>query len=287
MPSGGHFLTAAETRQYIGDTLDVTYYTNDGYVTTTASYYRVFDYYFTEHSENPVGFVAGSGRVWLEYRCQLPGFINNNSYVGFTLNPTYSIYDTDYLYTCYAFTSKFSVSSVYTSPSTDWYIGGTLTHFENNSLSDFNNGIKAYLDGDRYGQGNEYMYCSYIPIVHTSSSSFSAYSVNAKFNGNYNSNSYFSFFVMAPYVSSGGSGGSGIITTAPAVTTTTSSSSSGGGSTDLTETNGLIGRVITSISNAVDSVLDGIKGLFVPDDDFLSYRQPSLKENHHRERKAP
>lgn len=264
LPSGGHFLTPAETRTFLGDSMTVTYWNGSEYVDATASYDSVKSNPngFVEVSESPVGFVSSSDVLWLQYTCTLTGYNNNNNYIAFRCHPSYSLYDTEYIYTCYAFSSASQISSTYTSPSSDWYIGGSNIHFENSSLSSANSGYHAYLRGNSSGSGI-LQYCSYIPIVHTSASAFSGYSIQATFQGNtgYRGNPYFTFFVMCPYVSGDAYGNSG--TFAP--------DQNGSGNinvnvdVDMDETNGLLDDIKQGIAGIGNTIL----GLFVPDDEFM------------------
>lgn len=82
----------------------------------------------------------------------------------------------------------------------------------------------------------------------------------------------FFIFIATPYSYDDVSHESAITT---AVTSTTDSSSSGGAvtiinnNTDLTETNGLLGSIISAITGVVDSIINGIKNIFVPSDEFM------------------
>lgn len=228
--------------------MTVTYWNGTEYVDSVATYDSVKSGFVAEVSESPVGFVRSTGVLWLQYTCTLTGYNNNNNYIAFRCYPSYSLYDTEYIYTCYAFSSASSISSTYTSPSSDWYMGGTNIHFENSALSAENSGIHAYLRGDSSGSGNQ-QFCSYIPIVHTSASAFSGYSIQATFQGNtgYRGYPYFTFFVMCPYVSGDAYGNSG-----------TFSPGSGGSdiniNIDMSETNSLLEDILSGVAPIADLV---------------------------------
>ena len=259
-------MTAADTLSFIGNDIEVTYYNGTGYVTTTAHYDRVVSANVLEASENPVGFVAGSSVPWLQYSFSPSGVDRSPSYITFSLTPRYSIFDTEYLYTCLALSSAMSApsNSTYNSPASNWYVGGSVLNFHNTSQSDTNSGYKSFLNFGTAVSSTTRIF-TYVPIVHSQQNTFSAYCQDVAFYGNDkdSSGSYY-FMVMCPYVSTGSSGASGTFTGA-----VTTASSSGGFDTDLTETNGLISGVISAIGNAVSSVIDSIAGLFVPDDEFL------------------
>lgn len=262
LPTGGHFMTLSETQQFIGDQIPVRYFNGSDYVDAVATYagQKQNPSGFTEYSDSPVGFVS-SAPIWLMYTCSLPGANSNNDYIEFHLEPSYSIFDTEYIYTCYAFSSASQISTVFTSPNSDWYIGGVITHFANSSAST-NSSSKAWLRGSSNSSGSD-QYCSYIPIVHSSATKFSAYSIDCEFQGNssYRGNGYYTLYVMAPYVSGDATGASG--TFAP--------DQSGSGNinvnvdVDMDETNGLLDDIKQGIAGIGNTIL----GLFVPDDEFM------------------
>lgn len=261
LPSDGHFMTASETLSFIGDSLDVTYYDGSDYRTTTALYQSTLTHSLTEVSENPVGFVSAAGVPWLVYTFNPVSINTSPNYITVQLNPTYSIFDTEFLYTCVALSAGSSTpSSIYTSPSCDWYIGGSVTHFANTQNSTSNSGKKAYLyDNSTFGKIYDGQF-TYVPVVHSSASSFSAYCMSCDFNGNsYGRTLVYYFLVMCPYVSGSASGGSGTFV-----------SGSGGGDInvdiDMSETNGILGR----IENIMGGLVDGIKGLFIPSEEDIT-----------------
>lgn len=281
-------MTVAETRQYIGDTLEVRYYNGSNYVTTTATYTDGSSLNFEERSDSPVQFVAGN-HLWLRYDFTATGLSLNPDYISIRIEPAFSIYDTRYVYTCLGLGTYGRISaSVYQSPICHWLKGGNVVSFENSTLDWNDPTYHSFLFPQQWTPAYYSYQVSYIPVVMTDSSDFSASCLDVSFFGNDSPSNYpdkFTFYVMCPYVSTGSTGGSGVITTAPSSgttspisSTTSSSGGGGGGASDLTETNSLIGRVITSISNAVDSLLEGIKGLFVPDDDFLSDWVDDMKD---------
>lgn len=264
VPSGGRYLTVNETRQFIGSSFEVTYYNGTEYVTTTATYDSSVGF-LSETSENPSGFFSGSS--WLRYRITATNINSSPAYVTVHCEPSYSLFDTEYIYTCFALSKSTNLgisSQAYQSPNSDWYIGGSNVNFANHNETATNSGSYAYLTLDNNAQ------CAYIPIVHRSQSTFSAYSIDAEFSGGFTS--LLSFYVMCPYVSDNASGASGTFSSSEAPVTT--ASGSGSQSVDLTETNGLLGRIEIILSG----IVDGIKGLFIPDDEFLSDWVDDMKQ---------
>lgn len=206
-------MTAAETRQFIGDTFPVKYYTQNGYVETVAHYDSAYTAGgYTETSENPLGFMVGGSVTWLFYSISASGVNTVPSEITCSLQPTYSIFDTEYLYTCFALSSGANANgvpstSVYSSPTSNWYIGGTVNNFRNSSESAAGSGIHAFLN-----LGFAFRF-TYVPIVASSQSAFSAYCMDCNFYGNTTSYNTYYFAVMCPYVSGDASGASGAFTT--------------------------------------------------------------------------
>ena len=249
-------MTTSETLAYIGDSLEVTYYDGTDYQTTTALYQTSFSTVLTEVSESPVGFVSSSGVPWLVYSFNPTRINTSPNYITVQLRPTYSIFDTNYLYTAVALSAgSNSPSNTYTSPSCDWYIGGSVNHFENSADSSDSSGRLAYLYMSSSPVPNQFYYegrFTYIPIVHSSASTFSAYCMSCDFNGNsYGRTLVYYFLVMCPYVSGDAYGNSGTFDT----------QAGGGGSVDLSETNSLLGDILNGlapISDLVDLLSDDV-----------------------------
>lgn len=260
-------MTVSDTLQFIGDDLEVTYFDGSDYVTTTATYQSSFDssqYAWSEHSESPCGFVAST--LWLRYTFNAPTISSSPNYVTVRLNPTYSIFDTDFVYTAFCLSTSGDISSAtYQSPNSDWYKGGTILNFANQNETSSGSGVYSWL-GVSSGWNGRHLY---IPIVMTSSSTFSAYCQNVQFYGvqpTRNSNGIFEFMVMCPYVGSNASGASGTFTTG----------SGGSGdinvdvNVDMSETNSWLENIFDGISGIGST----ISGLFLPDgqdlEDFAS-----------------
>lgn len=258
LPSGGRFLTAAETLEFIGSEIPVTYFDGTNYQHTVATYNTSFTLQGTENSTNPVGFVTSSqGRIWLDYTLPKGSYNNNASYTTFDLQPTYSLFDTQFVYTCFAMSYATNApSTTYNAPMSDWYIGGTVHHFENNNVTTAeNSNTRAILSGGTY-------HMIYVPISFSSQSTFSAYAMSASFFGNGGNSVTRHFYVMCPYISNNASGASG--------TFDTSSGGSGGSgdvnvNIDLEETNGILGSILDGISGIGDTLLH----LFVPTEEQM------------------
>ena len=252
VPSGGHYLTVQETRHFIGDRIPFTYFNGSQYVDSEAVYQGSVTS-GSEVSESPVGFVSGA--TYLKYSVSAPGVNTSSSYITFHMQPSYSIYDTEWLYTCFALVKLTAVdvsSAAYQSPNSDWYIAGSQMNFANHSETSSGSGAYAYLN---FGT----LKALYIPIVHRSQSTFSAYSIDADFNGV--GAAATEFYVMCPYVSGDAFGQSG---------TFASSSTPATGTTpvygsvvipdiniDMDETNSILSDILQSIGN-IGSVIVSI-----------------------------
>lgn len=251
LPTGGRFLTVNETREFIGSSFDVTYYNGTNYVTTTASYNSSVSFY-SETSENPSGFFSGT--TWLQYRITANNINSSPAYVTVHCEPSYSLFDTEYIYTCFALsrvTNQGISSAAYQSPNSDWYIAGSNINFANRNESSAGSGTYAYITLSN-------IQCSYVPIVHRSQSTFSAYSIDAEFSGGFSS--LLSFYVMCPYVSDNASGASGTFDTSAATTGT----NSGGVSVDLSGVESQLAGVGDDVGLIVSAILDDSE---VPDVD--------------------
>lgn len=265
LPSGGRFLTQQETLEFIGTQIPVTYFDGTDYQQTVATYNTAItgNNGSAEYSTSPVGYVVDlqSPRVWLEYTIPAVAANNNSAYTTFHLQPTYSIFDTTYVYTAFAMTygSNAPSSAVYSAPRSDWYIGGTIHHYENTATYSANSENYARV------KVNGSINAVYVPISFSSQSTFSAYAVDCSFYGTGGSGTR-SFYVMCPYISSNASGASGTFSD-----TSAGPPVSGTGDInvdvdiDLTETNGILGSILTGISGIGDTILH----LFVPTEEQM------------------
>lgn len=235
-------MTVSETRQFLGDSIEVSYFNGADYVSSSASYYSSGTYDFNEISESPVGFVAGS-HLWVQYTLYVPNLILNPDYIQIKVNPTYSIFDTEYIYTAFALSSYGRISMTYNSPQCNWYKGGSVLNFQNTTSEDSTNTYHSYIIPNQWNPLYYSYYFSYIPIVMSSNSTFSAYAMDCNFYGNESgggNDSYkYTFWVMCPYVSGNAIGASGTFTTADG---------QGSINIDLSDTNNLLGDILNGVA---------------------------------------
>ena len=260
-------MSVSETRQVIGDSIPFTYYNGSNYVDSTATYVD-YDTSLSEVSESPSDFVVGV--TYLRYAYTAMGINSSPNFIQFRILPTYSIYDTEYLYTCFALSrlTNFTISpSAYQSPNTDWYIGGSNVNFANHNQSSSGSGDFAAL---RFPG----LQALYVPIVHRQQSTFSAYSIDFEASGSIPAIGY--FYVMCPYVSGDAFGQSGTFVPSSSSGTVTGTTSAGSGSVnvDLTVTNGILGSIAAGISGIGDTLVH----VFVPTDEQIFDFRSDLDE---------
>ena len=261
VPSGGHYLTVQETRDFIGSTIPFTYYNGSQYVDAVATYHSSVQC-TSETSENPSGFPVGA--TFLQYNFQANGINSSPNYITFRITPTYSIFDTEFLYTCFGvtkYTAQNVSSSAYQSPNSDWFIGGSNVNFANHNETSTNSGSYAYLNFNT-------LTALYVPIVHRSQSTFSAYAVDFEASGGVASSG--AFYVMCPYVSGDAFGQSGTFASSSSGSApVTTSAGSGSANVDLSETNGILGTIAAGISGIADTLVH----VFVPtEEQILDFR---------------
>lgn len=252
VPSGGHYLTVQETRDFIGSSIPFTYYNGSQYVDAVATY-DSSDTCTAETSENPAGFPVGA--TFLRYRFQANNINSSPNYITFRITPTYSIFDTEYLYTCFAvtkYTSQNVSSSAYQSPNSDWFISGSNINFANRNETAADSGSYAYLNFQNLN-------ALYVPIVHRQQNTFSAYAVDFEASGGVANLGY--FYVMCPYVSGAAFGQSGTFASSSAPVTGTTPVY---GSVvipdiniDMDETNSILSDILQGIGN-IGSVIVSI-----------------------------
>lgn len=258
-------MTASETRQMVGDTISVTYFNGSDYVDTTARYVNS-----NSSSGYPEALVGGSpaivnGQSFVYYRFDANDISDSMSYITCDLSFDYSFYDAEFFYTWIMFSHGYggtTVSSTYQSPSVDGYFAGNSFHVENSQvLNGFHDWLKVQIP-DYNLQGE------YVPLELSSQTATSGYVTRAVFCGG--SSSYYGahyICIACPYVSSSAYGSQGIFTE-------TSATSSGSGdinvNVDMSETNGLLGTLISAVQSLGSFILDGLQSLFVPSESAIS-----------------
>ena len=263
---GGRFLTPAESLDIFGSEIGVKYYNGIDYVDAVARYQGV-DYVFENFWNDDTGYLV-SDRALLRYSFQASDINSNPDYITVDLSPRYSIFDTSMIYTSIGVTAPLQNISVYQSPQWEWNIAGARQVFEAGSIAESNGNLSRY----RLRSNNSHYVC-FVPAYYSSQNTFSAYSLRATFSGAQTFSGSVEVLISVPYVSSDASGSSGVITTSA-----TSSPSQGdinvNVDVDMSETNGLLGSVVDLLSGLVD----GIAGLFVPEQNSLEAFENALAD---------
>lgn len=260
----------SEMRSFYGDTLSVSYTQNDIAYSTTANYYTTLTN------------------------------TNFGANVGWNPLGTFSDYDV-LIYTIDWSSWSYLVNDIQISGLDTYFpdhyrMGVALTSHDNNITASYNafalntnhwstfQAVTGNYEAssnliDYYGmlyppqiQGYSSV-CRPIFISGTEGGYFDTVYFNSIKPNSYGSGARSWLYIFCPYV------GSSMSNTEPVQTTTTTETSSGGAVTtgdifvdvniDLDETNGILGNILSVLSDFVGDILDGLKGLFVPDEDYI------------------
>lgn len=195
-------------------------------------------------------------------------------YVTVQIQPQYSVFDTDAIHMVACLQSTGAVSAqAYSSPSWLWFIGGYGDYVSGNTFSDANGDRRCV----RFVQGSANQWATAVAIDYHGNSTTQGYSKRLSFYGNSQTNyadSRFRLYISPLQVSANAGTASGTIATESSGTGATSG---GGSDVDLTETNGLLSRIIAALSSLGDAIVDGIADLFVPDSEYIEQWQEDLQ----------
>lgn len=257
LPSGGKYLTAQEMRSIIGDSVTGRYYNGSEYVDVTYYYNAVQSVADLQQYESSD--IVTTGKQYLVYAATVGAVNQNPDYITFDIHPEFSLLDTQFIYMFCGHSIRTGVSSsVYSPPRWEWVINGQSTVYQNQALN-------PGQDQWAHARATQSFWWTYAECAYQSNISVSGYSLRASFFGN-NVNGSTAYFVIGlPYISDAGSGVSG--TGAPIVTGTDINVNV---DVDLTETN----SILDSILNGISGLVNGIKGLFVPDQaDVIAFKE--------------
>lgn len=278
--SGGRYLTPSETIDFYGSDLPCTYYNGSEFKTITLHPTSNYVYHFAESSirYESTDYISSS-LPWIMYysTVDVSDYVSNPNYLNIDITPNLTVSNCSDFYAAVATrcstngsssqSSQPSVSaSAYDASFFDISAAGQQLRFSNSLLTTSDN--SQYLCPCMTRDGlSSYWSCLYVPVEwHTTTlstvSTLRAGFFGATRNGG-TSSARFEVYLSCPYVNPVGA------TVETGVVTGTSAPPPGGSDVDLSETNGLIGRVIQAVQNLANSILDGLKGLFIPDDDFM------------------
>lgn len=268
-------LTPQEAYAFYGDTIQAVYYSTSGYksVTLNASANR-YSYYKTNISGQDVpSWLNNSDLRFVYYGAQVSDYSLNPSYLGLDISPNAHFSDCTALrFAAAGYLGGTSVSAAsYDASFINIYAGGQL-RFENGLFVTSNNLYpEIYLSRGGGSWSNNLVWADY-----TSDTVGDVSLVRVGLNGTRTDGGYLGVYLLCPLVNDAAVTGTGVITG-----TTDTTAPSGGSDVDLTETNGLIGRVIQAVQSLGQSILDGLKGLFIPDDDFMDQFSEDMDELAH------
>lgn len=245
-------MTPSETRQIFGDSFSGRYFNGSDYVDITFRYNAV-----TSVSSvgwvDPDGYMV-AGRDVIVYTAPASGVNSNANYVTVDVQPEYSLFDFDVLYTAIGVSNGMSQNiSAFQSPFWKWHIGGQEVTFEgNNTVNDEGVFPKVAL------QNNNIRLYSLCPVKYVSQSLTSGYSLRAGFFGAGTYSSTLLIYIACPYITDGASGITGTFTTA---TTQQGGVDMSGVESGIQQTNdvleehtGLLGRIIDFLQYIGESI---------------------------------
>lgn len=269
-------LTPQEAYAFYGESMQAVYYSQSGYksVTLHPSAYR-YSYYLsgTITGQNVPSWLDNTDLRYVVYAATVSDYSMNPSYLGLDVAPNVHFEDCTALrFAACGYLGGSHVSSAsYEASFINIYAGGQL-RYENGLYTDSNGYYpEIYLSRGGGNWSNNIVWADY------QSDTISDVSLlRVGLNGVRTDSGYLEVYLLCPLVNDSAVTGTGVVTG-----TTETTSSSGGSDVDLTETNGLIGRVIQAVQNLGQSILDGLKGLFIPDDDFMDQFSEDMDELAH------
>lgn len=279
LPNDGHMMTVQESAALFGQSFDVTYLDSSGVLRSSSAVYSGSTYITEMNGYVDDAGYLNTGREFLFYRMYDASYALNTQPQNVTvrLNPQYSIFDTEYIYTAIAVMSANSDQSTslaaYDSPVWRWVWNGNIVNFDSVSIA--NNDVLPHLNFD--GKGSQSF--DFVRAYMSSQATTSGSSIEATFDHVQSWSVGADVFIMVgcPYISSSAYGGSGTLDTSGSVTTTTQINVNV--DVDLDETNGLLGSIYQGISNFVSGILTGIQNFFIPSHDDITNFKNSLESS--------
>lgn len=240
-------MTPTETRQIFGDSFNGKYFNGSDYVDVTFRYVTNTSVYYNQYNDSSGYFTTG--RDVIVYTCSASSVNSNTNYITVDCTPQYSLFDFDTLYTAIGITNAYSENiQAFQSDFWTWYINGQNMQYTNASIVDQNGEFpRCRLNN------NQTPYYTITPIVYTSQSLTSGYSLRAGFYGASTYSGTLSIYIACPYITDGATGQTGVITTTTQVQ------------------GGIDGSGIVSGINETNDILEEHSGLLGDIIDFLHY----------------
>lgn len=263
-------MTPTEAYAFYGDSISCTYYNGSDYVNATLVpsssrrvYYRAStgDVYGQDF---PSWLGADSNMQYVYYYCVASDYSSNPSYLGLDISPNVHFSGcTDFRFAAFAYCGNNRV------PNTSAGYSDSFIYVNNLRFSNAQNvsaaGWYPAIPMTRSGSSGVWS-CFGVWADFHSDVITSANLLRVGFNGARLDGNELGVYLSLPQYNTGATPETG--TAVPGTTTTTSAGSSGG-DVNLTETNGLISSVISAITNLPNTIMQGLRNLFIPDDDFM------------------
>lgn len=245
-------MTPTETRQIFGDSFAGKFFNGSDYTDVTFRYSGVTSVYSSGWVDPDNYMVAG--RDVIVYSAGASGVNSNANYITVDVQPEYSLFDFNVLYTAIGVSNSYSQNiSAFQSPFWRWHIGGEDMSFEGNGTVDENGVFPKIVLRDNTAR--QYSLC---PVKYQSQSLTSGYSLRAGFYGASTFSGSLYIYIACPYITDGASGITGTFTTA---TTQQGGIDMSGVESGIQQTNdvleehtGLLGRIIDFLQYIGESI---------------------------------
>lgn len=257
-------LTPQEAYAFYGDSIQAVYYSQSGYksVTLQPSSNR-YSYYLQGSitGQDVPAWLQNTSLRYVYYGAQVSDYSLNPSYLGLDIAPNVHFADCTALrFAACGYLGNIHVASAsYEASFINIYAGGQL-RYENGLYTDSN----GYYPEIHLSRGGGDWTNSLVWADYQGDTVMNVSMVRVGLNGTRTDGGWLGVYLLCPLVNDAAVTGTGVITG------TTETTAPSGSDVDLTETNGLIGRVIQAVQNLASSILDGLKGIFIPDDDFMN-----------------
>lgn len=293
MPVDGTLMTYSEAVSCFGDSIPIRYLDRSGvYHDETANLVTnnvPFTIGQTNYIDDTSYLVATRQVVLYSFQTEYSTPVNQTpQQVTVKLQPEYSIFDTSFIYTAIGIQISLDTNlSAYNSPVWNWVFAGQNVQFDavNTASNDvLPNYYLKNANGYFLGSNGGNFKFNFVPAYMTSQALTSGYSTEATFDNVWGDSSggrqTIYIAIGVPYVSAGASGATG---TPASTSDTTSQNINVNVDIDMSETNGILGTISSSISNLASSIISGITGIFIPSqEDFQRFRSTidtKLEEN--------
>lgn len=259
-------MSAAESYQFYGDTIDVVYYSTTGYKHATLNK-SVNNYVYSRPSgdteanlfSDAPAWVTSTNLQWVVYGASLSDYSLDPTYLGVSIEPNVHFSDCNALrFACAGYLANTTVSSQAYDGSFIRVSGQSELIYSNSSYTV--NNVFPYWKIDR---GNGAFRVLPVWCDYTSDTLANVSLLQVGLNGVRLDNTRLNIYLSCPLVNDTAYGGTGVVTGTVAPSTGTDINVNV--DVDLHETNGLLSGII----DAVDGLIDGLIGLFVPSEEDL------------------